>query len=308
MDAKAHRAAYRSIVDPPHRHNEQQSYGTKTREWQLDIVALLERVELPAADIAFKIRFTKARERTPDNRADFDEAIITLADDTWSSERSTHVRTAKPTKPQAADRVFELLAEAIAIDGEVVPSNRHVPPDARGVRLDTWRRYCEAGCISEGDPDPVKKAAADRKAFWRASNHLLAARRVGSGASGCGSRDAGTAPLGQSMSRTCPDHCPGHGTGQQPTPLWGGCPVPLSHGGLGARSWLVANGSRSFEVFAAPGTTVWPRVVRRSRSSRRAARQRWDTVRDMSPAVKLRPRANDLIGIATRRDHGRGWP
>jgi hypothetical protein len=160
-------------------HNEQQSYGTKTREWQLDTVALLERVELPAADIAFKIRFTKARERTPDNRADFDEAIITLADDTWSSERSTHVRTAKPTKPQAADRVFELLAEAIAIDGEVVPSNRHVPPDARGVRLDTWRRYCEAGCISEGDPDPVKKAAADRKAFWRASNHLLAARRVG---------------------------------------------------------------------------------------------------------------------------------
>jgi hypothetical protein len=114
-----------------------------------------------------------------DNRADFDEAIITLADDTWSSERSTHVRTAKPTKPQAADRVFELLAEAIAIDGEVVPSNRHVPPDARGVRLDTWRRYCEAGCISEGDLDPVKKAAADRKAFWRASNHLLAARRVG---------------------------------------------------------------------------------------------------------------------------------
>jgi hypothetical protein len=39
--------------------------------------------------------------------------------DTWSSERSTHVRTAKPTKPQAADRVFELLAEAIAIDSEV---------------------------------------------------------------------------------------------------------------------------------------------------------------------------------------------
>jgi hypothetical protein len=33
-----------------------------------------------------------------------------------------------------------------------------------------------------------------------------------------------------------------------------------------------------------------------------------DTVRDVSPAVKLRPRANDLIGIATRRDHGRGWP
>src|SRR5580693_10411993 len=37
--------------------------------------------------------------------------------------------------------------------------------------------------------------------------------------------------------------------------------------------------------------------------ARRTMTDSWDTVRDMSPAVKLRPRANDLIGIATRRDH-----
>lgn len=187
-------------------------------------------------------------------------------------------------------------------------------------RIDTSRLTLEACGLTPGGAI-ARPAALVKATPIQSKKPLPIARRFGEprttcsqrggwgrGASGCGSRDAGTAPLGQSMSRTCPDHCPGHGTGQQPTPLWGGCPVPLSHGGLGARSWLVANGSRSFEVFAAPGTTVWPRVVRRSRSSRRAARQRWDTVRDMSPAVKLRPRANDLIGIATRRDHGRGWP
>jgi hypothetical protein len=52
----------------------------------------------------------------------------------------------------------------------------------------------------------------------------------------------------------------------------------------------------------APGRKAKP-IIKES-----CSRQRWDTVRDVSPAVKLRPRANDLIGIATRRDHGRGWP
>ena len=158
-------------------HDETHAYGPKMREWQLDTVALLERVERPTADIAFKIRFTKARERTPDNRADFDEAIVTLADDTWSSERGGQ----SPGKRAAPDRVFELLQDAIAANGVIPPEAGagHVPRDMPCVPLGLWRRCCEMGCISDGDPDPVKKAAADRKAFWRASNRLLDAGRVG---------------------------------------------------------------------------------------------------------------------------------
>ena len=43
-------------------HDESRSYGTKAREWQMDIVALMERVDLPGADLAFTLKFTKARE------------------------------------------------------------------------------------------------------------------------------------------------------------------------------------------------------------------------------------------------------
>lgn len=52
--------------------DQSRSYGTSTREWQLDTVALMEAVERPGADIAFTIKFSKARERVPHNRADFE--------------------------------------------------------------------------------------------------------------------------------------------------------------------------------------------------------------------------------------------
>ena len=98
-------------------HNEQQSYGTKTREWQLDTVALLERVELPAADIAFKFRFTKARERTPDNRADFDDVRVALVGNRWQcdaveTQRAGHV---SPLGLKFLDALNNVLAGADAI-------------------------------------------------------------------------------------------------------------------------------------------------------------------------------------------------
>jgi hypothetical protein len=62
-------------------------YGTSTREWQLDTVAIMEAVERPGCDIAFSLKFTKARERAPHNRPNFEPVVITLANDQWSSER-----------------------------------------------------------------------------------------------------------------------------------------------------------------------------------------------------------------------------
>ena len=47
-------------------HNEGHSYGTSTRQWQMDICILLERVS-DADELTFTIRFTKARARRPEN-------------------------------------------------------------------------------------------------------------------------------------------------------------------------------------------------------------------------------------------------
>jgi hypothetical protein len=150
-------------------HDETHGYGTKTQEWQLDTVALMERVERPELDIAFKLTFIKARERSPDNRADFEPAIITLANDRWASERGEHVR-AKRTAP---DRALELLRDAITREGQIPPASQHIPPNTRCVTEGLWRRYCEAGCISEGSTDPAKRADANRKAFKRATDKLI---------------------------------------------------------------------------------------------------------------------------------------
>ena len=47
-------------------HDATKSYGTKTREWQLDTVIIGEQVENDEADLAINLSFTKARQRTPD--------------------------------------------------------------------------------------------------------------------------------------------------------------------------------------------------------------------------------------------------
>jgi hypothetical protein len=149
--------------------DETHAYGDKTREWGLDTVGIMERAERPEADIAFTLKFPKARERTPDNRADFEPVVITLADDQWTSSRDM----SRPGKRVARDRVLELITDAIASYGEIPPSCRQIPPDTPCIKEDLARRVCEAGCISEGTPE------ATRKAIYRALKKLLATGFIG---------------------------------------------------------------------------------------------------------------------------------
>jgi hypothetical protein len=151
-------------------HDTRHAYGTKTREWQLDTVALMEKVERPDADIAFSLSFPKARERSPDNRADFKAAIITLTGDEWVSERGNIRRGGK--RP-ARERVLEILIDTISRHGEVPPANPYIPPETPCVSEDLWRRSCEAGSISEGNDE------ATSKAIRRAQKALLDAGRIG---------------------------------------------------------------------------------------------------------------------------------
>jgi hypothetical protein len=150
-------------------HDETHGYGTKTREWQLDIVGMMERAERPECDIAFKLSFSKARERSPDNRHDFEPALITLHNDAWTSTRGEQVRI----KRVARDRLLELLQDAITRDGVVPPPHKHIPPHTPCVTEKLWRTYSEQGSISEGSPD------AFRMAFNRAAKTLLKNHLVG---------------------------------------------------------------------------------------------------------------------------------
>ncbi|WFU19413.1 AAA family ATPase [Bradyrhizobium sp. CB3481] len=67
-------------------HDETKGYGTKTREWQMDVAIHLAKVERPDTDVSFKLEFRKARERTPDNRHDFQKVNVFLVNDRWNGD------------------------------------------------------------------------------------------------------------------------------------------------------------------------------------------------------------------------------
>jgi hypothetical protein len=153
-------------------HDETHDYGSKTREWQLDTVALMERAERPETDIAFRLSFTKARERAPENRSDFEPALIMLANDEWMSEQGGHVRTAK--RKTGKDRLFELLIDALARgQGQIPPANQHIPPDTPCLSEALWRKICVSGSIAEDNLDSAKRV------IRRDANGLLNNGRIG---------------------------------------------------------------------------------------------------------------------------------
>ena len=79
-------------------------------------------------------------------------------------------------RQDATERAFELLSDAVAREGTVPPGNAHIPSGTLCVTEGLWRRYCENGFISEGDPDPAKQAHARRMAFKRACEKLIGSR------------------------------------------------------------------------------------------------------------------------------------
>jgi KaiC/GvpD/RAD55 family RecA-like ATPase len=137
-------------------HNESHSYGDKQREWQMDIVALMERIERPEADIAFRLTFPKSRQRTPENRSDYEPCIITLQNDEWLSERGEKIQ--RGSKRTAKDRALELLTDALARgQGQIPPADEHIPPDTLCLNEALWRKIVNAGSISEGSTESTER-------------------------------------------------------------------------------------------------------------------------------------------------------
>lgn len=73
-------------------HNTEHIYGSKTKEWQIDVVAILKAVEVADADLSFRIEFTKARRREKANRADFEPVTVTLREDVWEGSGTPDAR------------------------------------------------------------------------------------------------------------------------------------------------------------------------------------------------------------------------
>jgi hypothetical protein len=146
-------------------HNEAQSYGTKTREWQLDTVMLMEKIERPETDIAFNITFTKARERAPDNRTNFDPVIITLASDQWVSEGGVARRMAP--SPLGLKFYYALL------DALTIPDAIERFAGRPAVTSERWRLECvRIGLIG------VDAGNSDRALFSKYRRELISCNYI----------------------------------------------------------------------------------------------------------------------------------
>jgi hypothetical protein len=114
-------------------HDATRSYGSKTKDWRMDTTIHLTAVERADTDVCFQMEFRKARGRRPDNRAEFQDVTIALADDEWTGSVMAKCR-GKPS-PQEA-RVLEILEE-LARGPEGQDYKGH-----RAVHCDKWQTEC----------------------------------------------------------------------------------------------------------------------------------------------------------------------
>jgi hypothetical protein len=125
-------------------HDEAKSYGTKTREWQMDTVLFGSKVERPDTDVSMKLEFRKARERTPLTRADFADIDVALVDNEWTYSNPDGGGSKMQPSPHG-QKFLDALVNALAGDEATTMSGR------RCANLDAWKRECGALGLIEQD-------------------------------------------------------------------------------------------------------------------------------------------------------------
>jgi hypothetical protein len=151
-------------------HDETRSYGTKTREWQLDNVVLLERIKDGSADIAFTLSFTKSRARAPHSRADFESVNVTLANDCWHVASVTRGASNKPPPPKA--RMFHAaLVGALAGRG----TRRQQSANRPSVTMKEWKDECRRLALLGGEPGDRRQQNSQAAAFSNCRRDLVTA-------------------------------------------------------------------------------------------------------------------------------------
>lgn len=156
-------------------HDTSRAYGTKTRDWRMDMAMIGEAVERPASDIAFSLKFTKARERDRDNREDFATVVVTLQDDEWSVEHDAK-RPAPAKAPSPAARKFhDALLDAIVSAG--INGTPQTPRGRPAVTHEQWLAECvRLGLADPGDDKPTK--SRNRALISKYRRELIAANWI----------------------------------------------------------------------------------------------------------------------------------
>jgi hypothetical protein len=114
-------------------HDATRGYGSKTKQWRMDTVVHLTAVDNADIDICFTVEFRKARERTPETRADFEDITVSLIDDQWLENGGIR-RKGKPSGKE--ELMIEVLNELLA-GSNVLTHRGH-----RALHVDPWLDAC----------------------------------------------------------------------------------------------------------------------------------------------------------------------
>ncbi len=142
-------------------------YGTKIREWLMDNVVHFDKAERDDTDVSFELKFTKARNRRPENRQQFAPTKIALLNDEWTYSAGEQDKTKSAPKTEAgSQKTFREAVTHVMLDQVQM---KRVRPDSplieavpvAAVRIEFNRRH------ATGEPDKKKRADACKKAFSR---------------------------------------------------------------------------------------------------------------------------------------------
>jgi hypothetical protein len=137
-------------------HDTSKGYGDKTREWQFDTVALMKAPETPAPGrlVEFRLEFTKARERTPNNRADFEPVEIWIDENNvWQSSAAPRKR-GKPPSPRGM-KFYDALVNAMGASGK----RRSEAANRPSVTMEQWKQECyQRRLIDPKEPENRQRA------------------------------------------------------------------------------------------------------------------------------------------------------
>ena len=130
-------------------HDKTRDYGLKMKSWHMDTAMVATKVDRPGADIAFSLEFTKARQRKPTNRADYETARFILENDEWSSSVTPATKTVRYGKNQQI--VLEGLDFVLATEGKPSPGTNGLPSSATVAPTESLRRHCIAKMPQQTD-------------------------------------------------------------------------------------------------------------------------------------------------------------
>jgi hypothetical protein len=147
-------------------HDTSKGFGTKTREWQADTVAIL----LKTDDDAIELRFNKARLRTPQTAAQFAPKLIRCDPNGWvvvgDAGKSGRTRSQHSIIRAQFLQAYDRLADAVQ------PSGGFAGETVRKVKVEAIRdELRRRGFLDVNERGNV--VSASRMAFQRAKTELI---------------------------------------------------------------------------------------------------------------------------------------